>query len=182
MTNSDPRARFLELEQQASEAVQQLDRLRQETQHYGESSHHLGEAAEELKTLVSSIQGMAEELKNLISGLQEAGVPAILERIEALEAQVGEVLTESRDRHASTDNRLDTIDQRVLAFSEDIKTLGSHLNEVEAEFRDGRINTDNRLDAIDQRIPTLLEPVLKVPKYARRCDKFKVPKLATLEA
>jgi hypothetical protein len=28
----------------------------------------------------------------------------------------------------------------------------------------------------------LLEPVLKVPKYARRCDKFKVPKLATLEA
>jgi superfamily II DNA or RNA helicase len=27
-----------------------------------------------------------------------------------------------------------------------------------------------------------LEPVLKVPKYARRCDKFKVPKLATLEA
>jgi hypothetical protein len=29
---------------------------------------------------------------------------------------------------------------------------------------------------------SVLEPVLKVPKYARRCDKFKVPKLATLEA
>jgi hypothetical protein len=28
----------------------------------------------------------------------------------------------------------------------------------------------------------VLEPVLKVPKYARWCDKFKVPKLATLEA
>src|SRR5919106_5701679 len=104
MTNSDPRTRFLELEQQASEAVQQLDRLRQETQHYGEASHHLGETATELKTLISSIQGMAEELKNLISELREAEVPVILERIEALEAQVGEIADEARDGRTSTVN------------------------------------------------------------------------------
>jgi|ERR687892_730539 uncharacterized coiled-coil DUF342 family protein len=109
MTNGDPRTRFLELEQQASEAVQQLDRLRQERQHYDEASRQLGETAEEIKNLLNPLQSVAGELKSLISGLQEAGVPVILERIETLEAQLGEVQREARDARNGINNRLDIV-------------------------------------------------------------------------
>jgi chromosome segregation ATPase len=109
MTNNDPRTRFLELEQEASDAVQQLERLRQETQHYDEASRQLAGTAEEVRGLINSLQGVAGVLKDLVSGLQEAGVPVILERIEALESQLAEVRRESHDGRIGTDNRLDAI-------------------------------------------------------------------------
>ena len=91
---------------------------------------------------------MAEELKNLISGLQEAGVPVILERIETLEAKFGEIADEARDGRTSTDNRLDKIEQRVPAIFENMKTLESQLGEVQHEAHDASNGTNNRLDII----------------------------------
>ena len=91
MVNQDGVAKFLELENRASQLLDELERLRDETKHYGQASDSLDSAQAGLTALTSSVLSVTEQLQSLVTGLRNVGMPQLLERMNAIEGQLAEV-------------------------------------------------------------------------------------------
>ena len=94
MTTEDNNTKFLELEGSASRLLDELEQLRQETRRYDEASTRLESVEDNVNGLTTSLTNIAEQLRNLISGLQEIGLPALLDKISNLESELSDAKKE----------------------------------------------------------------------------------------
>ena len=107
MTGEDSAARFLELEDRASKLLGELERLREETAHYSQASATLESAEHGIRELAASLESAATQLQGLVSGLREIGMPVLLDKIAALEAQADAARKEAEEAGQRLDALLD---------------------------------------------------------------------------
>ena len=116
MVNQDGAAKFLELENSASQLLDELDRLREEMKHYGQASASLDAAQAGLTGLTSAVAVAAEQLQSLVTGLRDVGMPELLDRMNAIEDQ----LSEARSR----------LDESTKDAQKDFAEVGKHLTSL----------------------------------------------------
>ena len=88
MTTEDSAARFLELENSASRLLDDLEQLRRETSNYEHTSTSLESLEQTVHGLANSLRLLTEELQSLVTGLRDVGMPELLDRMNAMEAQL----------------------------------------------------------------------------------------------
>ena len=94
MMTEDSAARFLELENSASRLLDELEKLRQETSNYEQASTSLETVEQNIRGLATSLGSVTEELQSLVTGLRDVGMPELLDRMNAMEAQLIEARRE----------------------------------------------------------------------------------------
>lgn len=102
MTNDDSAAKFLELENRASRLLDELQHLRTEANHYTQASISLESADRSIQVLASSLESAVDQFQSLISGLQDIGMPALLDRIGALESQLEAGKKDTTEAHSKS--------------------------------------------------------------------------------
>jgi hypothetical protein len=88
MATDERVAKFLQAEDEASRLVDELSRLRKETEAYSAAGRALEEAVHQLGTLVKEVSGAAGGVKEVATTLREIGTPALLRAQEALGGQI----------------------------------------------------------------------------------------------
>ena len=134
MTTEDNNAKFLELEGSASRLLDELEQLRQETRRYDEASKRLESVEDNVNGLTTSLTNIAEQLRNLISGLQEIGLPALLDKISNLESELSDAKKEIQLVNATS--------------SESISAVEDMRANIEDQITEIRASSIRRLDAL----------------------------------
>ena len=89
--------KFLNLEEKASQIVDELNALRNETGTYASASNNLETATSNINQLASSVQKSASELSELSKSIRETGFTEVINGIAKVEKQIS-------DSHHKTKN------------------------------------------------------------------------------
>jgi len=120
--------RFLEIEEEATRLVEELTRLRQETESYASAKNAIGTAGEQVASAAGALQRTAESSVAVVQSLREIGTPELLTNQQAMEARietVGETLNEGIGQLS------EQISEVSSAVSELRKSLGTALVELQ---------------------------------------------------
>ena len=96
MTTNDSHERFLELEAQANQLVDSLEKLRTEAESYQTATGHLGEVSGQIQVTLEGIQTATIAITEAAKKLNEIGTPEILSRLDAVETILQEIDQQSK--------------------------------------------------------------------------------------
>lgn len=94
MTTGNNAAKFLELEDSASRLLDELEQLKTEWRRYDGASASLESVEDKVSGLTTSLEGVSGQLQSLIAGLQEIGLPALLDKLSSLESELADTKKE----------------------------------------------------------------------------------------
>jgi len=88
MTTDNPVARFLGLERQATELLGELEKLREETDHYSTAAAGMDNAMSQLASVSNNLKELSARLKEMIESLRSIGTPELLAKSQATQEAV----------------------------------------------------------------------------------------------
>jgi len=87
MTSEQNTERFLQLEQAASQVVEELNNLKEETRHFSESSKSLDESVQAIQKLAEGLGTASSEIASLARSIREEGFSTLVDRLESLSTE-----------------------------------------------------------------------------------------------
>jgi len=92
LTTIDPRQQFLDLESKASQLVDSLTRLKEESDSYKTATDQLDGVAGRIGGILDSLISVSEEMSKTASGLNEFGTPQIIESQKEIMSSINEIV------------------------------------------------------------------------------------------
>lgn len=109
MTSDNRTERFLQLEQAASDIVDELTQLKEEAMHYSESARSLDEVVQTIRRLSDGLGTASSELSSLSRSIREEGFSTIVDSLERI--------------HSSLDRRYNTTKKLIIGGTTAIASL-----------------------------------------------------------
>jgi chromosome segregation ATPase len=146
---------FLQAEEQASQLVEELTRLKAEAESYEFARLHLDQSGKEVGRLASELTVMASEFKQMIETLRSIGTPELLRQHEDAKAQLAALRESVTQAHAEAGERLATQQGQLSALlrttAKDIQTaVCTDLAATTAELSGAAKDLEGRVDRIGQ--------------------------------
>lgn len=154
MTTEDSAARFLELENSASRLLDELEQLRRETSNYEQASTSLESVEQNVRGLATSLGSVTEQLHSLVTGLRDVGMPELLDRMNAMEAQLVEARRESAEELGS---RMDALMHQVADTQESLNAANEFAQSLETRVDHSAKETQRAQVDLAQQLSALLE-------------------------
>lgn len=110
MTNEDGVDEFLRVEEEATLLLDELGRLRKETESYASARGSLTDAAEGLKPLAEKLAETAQGVQAVSAVLREIGTPELSAGLSRLSDQLSSVQSDLDLRWSALEERLDQVE------------------------------------------------------------------------
>lgn len=88
MSTDNSVAKFLELERQATELLGELEKLREETNHYSTAAAGMDNAMNQLASVSDNLKELSGRLREVIETLRSIGTPELLAKSQATKESV----------------------------------------------------------------------------------------------
>jgi len=142
MTTPDGAERFLQLENSASELLEELEQLNQESRRYSEAATSLESVESSVKGLTESLTSISQQLEGIIAGLRDIGLPAVLDKTTSLEAEIASARTELQSVQKSSSKQ----ESELASARIEIKSIQHSSTEIATALEDLGLNLRDKLD------------------------------------
>lgn len=135
MTTDDPRERFLELESQANQLVEKLERLRSEADGYQTASGHLEAVSQRIQTLLDAMLEASQGITETIAGLKEIGTPELLAAQQSITTAVEGIGNTLENSSSELRSAVDATNSTVSALDGRLSNIESQIEKLDDNTR-----------------------------------------------
>jgi len=161
MTTPDGAERFLQLENSATELLEELEQLNQGTRHYNEAAASMESVESSVKGLTDALTSVSKQLEGVIVGLRDVGLPAVLDRTQSLESELASANIELQSVRRSVQESSSKLEAELTGTRTEIRSLQQSCSEIMTSLEDLGLNLGEKLEENQSSLISRLDSIIR---------------------